>query len=183
MSRTITYLLVASILAVSCTAAADEPPRPPSLQLRNPSSTVTEGEVTLPTPPDQVFAALVDYANWPKVFTYLDKVTIKSQRGNNAEIVTLSKKNKAHALRFRNDPAKRTLRFVELGGRADVKAEIVVTAGDTADTSVVKVRLEAEVGGMAGWFVSDSMVRGKREKKIIKDLSHVSAYFNAPRTK
>lgn len=182
MSRLAVSLVFVSVVAASCNAAADKsPPRSAAIQLRNPSSNVTEGELVVPAEPDAVYATLVDYAHWTDVFTYLSTVTITSQRGDRAEIVTVSKKGNKSTLRFDNDRAKRIVRFEQLGGRADAKAEIALTSGKIGGTTVIRVRLDARVGGMAGWFVSDSKVRAKREKKISKDLGQLEAYFGKPR--
>ena len=183
MSRLAVQLVLVSIITASCSAAADQPaPRSAAIQLRNPSTHVTEGELVVTAEPDVVYATLVDYAHWTNVFTYLNTVNITSQRGDRAEIVTISKKGNKSTLRFNNDRTKRLVRFDQLGGRADAKAQIAISPGKAAGTTVVQVRLDAQVSGPAGWFVSDSQVRAKREKKIAKDLGQLEAYFRKPAT-
>jgi uncharacterized membrane protein len=170
------FRLVVAVALVACNTT--DPPHPTTgIQLRNPSGTVTEGDVTVAATADRVYAALTDYARWPVLFPYLDKVTLVAQHDGVDEVTTLSRKGKTHRLVFRNEPARRIVRFTELDGRADTKAEITLVPAERARSTLIAVRLEAEVRGVAGLLVSDATVRAKREAKVLKDLEFLRSYF------
>jgi uncharacterized membrane protein len=172
-----TLLALAAALAISCHADADASG---PVRITAVSSSATQGELTVGAAPDFVYRTLVDYANWPGVFTYLDRVTIHAQQGERAEVTTDSRSGKTTHLRFHNDSAHRVVRFAQVGGPAKATAEIVVAPGSADGTTSITVRLTATVTGAAGWFVSDSTVREKRVKKITEDLEMLRVYFAPP---
>ncbi|HEU0035918.1 MAG TPA: SRPBCC family protein [Kofleriaceae bacterium] len=179
MMSNLVHVAVAAMLASACggAATADTPASTTTIRMTHPSSSVTEGEITVGASPDAVYAVLTDYEGWPRVFTYLDRVQIHTQQGDAVEIATVSKTGKTAELRCRNERATRTVRFEQVNGRAHVAADIAVKTGQAAGTASIRVRMTAKVSGALGWLVSDATIRHKREQKITKDLRLLQAYF------
>ncbi|HVK78675.1 MAG TPA: SRPBCC family protein [Kofleriaceae bacterium] len=170
-------VLAVAIVGAGCTAAADDFKPSPAVRLRAVKRTVTEGTVIVAGRPDDIYAALTDYTQWTAIFPNLRTVTIRSVTADTAVIETVSHKDKRHTLTFRNDPARRIVRFQERGGRVDATAEITLRPGPRAGFTLVTARLDADVTGAAALFVGDGTVRRKREKKVAGDLAKLRAYF------
>jgi uncharacterized membrane protein len=179
-TRTLSILSLAAMLAMSCAAAADDVVSSPAVKIWNPGGAVTEGEVTVPGTPAEIYAAVTDYARWPAIFSNLRTSTVKSGDAVAATVETVSTKGKRHTLVFKNDPLALVVRFEERGGRAEARAEITFRSARRAGFTVVRARLYADVHGAAGLFVRDSTIRSKREHKVMGDLSRLHAYFTTP---
>jgi hypothetical protein len=168
-----------AVLTLSCGASAEDYPRSPAVRMWE-ARGATEGEVTVAGDPAAIYAAVTDYSKWTAIFPNLETVIIKSGNAVNGTIETVSRTGKRHTLVFKNDPRGRTVRFTERGRRADIKGEITFRAGARANETIVHARLSADVRGAVSLFVSEGKVRGRRQKKVMTDLTRIHAYFGAP---
>ncbi len=171
----IALVVVAGSVVIACAGAG--PRRSYGFHLRELPSSVTAGEITVPAAPADVYATLVDFDHWTSVFTYLDRVDVEPIDGNDADLVTYGKNGDVDRIRSHADPGRRRLRLDQIGGRANVTGTITVVAGPASDTATIHVQLYADVPGIVGWFVSDAKIRGKREGKVVKDLTCLRDYF------
>lgn len=144
-------------------------------------SATTEGDALLATDPDTAFRVATDYARWAHIFPTVRSAVIDKRTQDAVEVTFAYRDGTSEHVRFRARPATRTITFVQLGGDADVSAEIAFAGGEVAGTTRVHSRLYADVHGVAGWFVSSSDVRARRQQQVRDDLAHLQAYFEAAR--
>ncbi len=143
---------------------------------------VTEGDATLATDPDTSYVAATDFSRWAQIFPDVREAIVTERAGNDAHVTVVHSDGHRDRLHFRNRPAARTIWFEQIGGRADVWAEIAFNADDQPNTTRVHSRLYADVHGLAAALVSASDVRAAREQQVRDDLRQLQAYFNsAPR--
>ena len=138
---------------------------------------ITEGDTLLDVAPDVAYAELSDYKRWPKIFSDIFEVTITAQTGDDARVTFLGPDDHKDNLHFHNRSAAHTIWFEDTGGSSTVWAEIAFLDGPRAGTTHVHSRLYADVGGIAGWFVTDNHVRKLREQRVYDDLFDLHAHF------
>jgi uncharacterized membrane protein len=163
--------LIAMFLA---TDAVAEP-----IQLSEVGENITEGTVTIDASPQQIYDAVTDYANWPRLLSDVEKVRVLGGGRDDATV-----RFKSRALRhtvtvvFENVPGK-SLRFRGIkgppGGRA--RGEYVMTPIDGGKRTVVTARLYMDVVGAPSWFVRDKTIRAMRGRKLTADLQDVARRF------
>ncbi len=138
---------------------------------------MTEGETLLDVAPDVAYAEVADYLRWPSIFADIYTVTITKQAGDDARVTFVGPDDHHDNLHFHNRSAAHTIWFEDTGGSSTVWAEIAFLAGAVPGTTRVHSRLFADVGGVAGFFVSDSRVRKMREQRVYDDLFDLHAHF------
>lgn len=138
---------------------------------------ITEGETLLDAAPDVAYAAVLDYTRWPAIFPNIRTVVITQHGADEARVTFIRTTDHRDNVHFRNRPAVRTIWFEDTGGRTEVWAEIVFAGGPTPGTTRVHSRLFAQIGGLAGWFVSDNQIRKMREQRVYDDLYDLHAFF------
>ena len=171
---------VFSVLVLSSVLAAAPAAADPSEVRVYPSRTddaITEGETTLAVTPDAAYAAVADYARWTAMFPDIRQAIVTRRDGPDHRVTFVHVAGNRNNLHFRNQPAARMIWFEDTGGRADVWAEIVFAPGNVAGTTRVHSRLYVDVPGIASLFVSDSKLRGIREKRVRDDLTQLRSYF------
>jgi hypothetical protein len=141
-------------------------------------SSISQGETIVAVDPDAAYVAVTDYARWSTIFPDIHHVVVTRQQGTDARVTLVHTDGNRDNVHFRNQPAARMVWFEDIGGRADVWAEIVFVPGDQPGTTRVRSRLYANVRGVASWFVSDDKVRGMRQDRIRKDLTRLRLYFS-----
>lgn len=139
----------------------------------------TEGEAILTTDPDTAYRVATDYASWSQIFPDVRAAVVNERTREAIDVTFVHRDGTTDHLRFRNRPAARTIAFQQLGGDADVSAEIVFTAGEVAGTTRVHSCLHADVRGLASAFVSRSDLRERRQRHLRDDLAQLQAYFEA----
>lgn len=137
----------------------------------------TEGDTVLATDPDTAYSVAADYSRWAKIFPSIRATTIGKHTGDSADVTFTHRDGSVEHLRFRNRPQNRVIAFQQVGGDAEVSAEIVFQPGRTAGTTWVHTRLHADVHGVKSWFVSDGELRSLREQQVRQDLIWLQAYF------
>ena len=139
---------------------------------------ITEGETVLAISPEVAYAELANYAHWPQIFPDIFTVTITAQSGDDARVTFVGPEDHHDNVHFHNRSAANTIWFEDTGGSATVWAEIAFLPGPRPGTTRVHSRLYADVGGIAGWFVSDNRVRKMREQRVYDDLFDLHARFD-----
>lgn len=139
---------------------------------------ITIGETVLPVEPDVAYAAAANFKRWTEMFPDIKQVYVTRQNGNDARVTFVRADGNRDNLHFRNQPAARMVWFEDTGGRAEVWAEILFVPGDQPGTTRVRTRLYADVHGIASLVVSDSKLRGLRQKRVREDLSNLRSYFD-----
>ena len=137
----------------------------------------TEGDVIIRSDPATAYAIVTDYANWSRIFPDLRRAVVTKRMREAVEVTLVRRDGNVDHLRFRNEPAARIVAFEQIGGDAEVTAEIVFSPGDVAGTTRVHSRLHAEVNGLASAFVSDSDVRARRQQQLRESLGRLQDYF------
>ena len=137
----------------------------------------TEGDAVLATDPDTAYAVATDYENWARIFPTVRSAVVTERTRDRAEVTFVREDGSVDRLRFRNRPAARTVAFEQLGGDADVSAEIAFAPGKLAGTTRVHTRVHVDVHGIASAFVSDAELRTLRQKHVRDDLGRLQAYF------
>jgi carbon monoxide dehydrogenase subunit G len=166
------------VVAVLGVAAA-APARADAVSLTEKSDHTTEGVVTVDAPPDQVYAAATDYANWEALFSDVKSVKVESGGRENARVWFDSRAIRKRVLvQFKNVPGQ-AIRFVGVegpkGGRAHGTYRFDPIDGGTRTR--VTADLYLEVTGPVSWFVSDSKLRTMRRNKVRADLTDVARHF------
>ena len=142
---------------------------------RGAAADTSEGEVWLAVDADTAYAALTDIVRWPAIFPRVRSVTVVAASPTAPVVELISRKGKRRTLRFANEPRTRTVRFTERT-RADVTATIVLIPASGGRTRV-RATLSADVGGLAGLFVRERTVRGKRERRLADYLDDLERHF------
>lgn len=140
-------------------------------------SATTEGEALIATDPETAFRTAVDYERWTRIFPTVQRAIIAKRDGNEARVTFVHTDGTREDLHFRNRPTTRTVWFEQIGGQAEVWAEITFAPGDLPNTTRVHSRLYADVHGIASAFVSDRELRELRQKQVREDLLHLQAFF------
>ncbi len=138
---------------------------------------ITEGETLLDIAPEAAFAELADYTRWPKIFPDIYTVTVTAKTGDDARVTFVGPDDHHDNLHFHNRSAANTIWFEDTGSSSTVWAEIAFLPGPQPNTTRVHSRLYADVGGFAGFFVSDNRVRKIREQRVYDDLFDLHARF------
>lgn len=144
---------------------------------RGAASDTSEGEVWLAVDADAAYAALTDVARWPAIFPRVRSVAVVAASSTAPVVELISRKGKRRTLRFANEPRTRTVRFTERS-KADVTATIVFIPA-TGGRTRVRATLSADVGGLAGLFVREKTIRGKRESRLAGYLDDLERHFGA----
>jgi hypothetical protein len=144
------------------------------------ASAVTEGDVTIATDPETAYSTAVDYRQWARIFPNVRQAVVTSQRGDEADVTFIHDDGTRDRVHFRNRPCSHTVWFEQLGGDADVWAEITFTPAGRNRTHVHS-RLYADVHGLASLMVSDREMRGLRQQQVREDLVHLQRFFAARR--
>jgi len=137
----------------------------------------TEGETTIDATPEVAYAQLENYAIWPTIFPDIYTVTITKRDGVDARVTFLGPDDHRDNIHFHNRPADHTIWFEDTGGTAVVWAEIAFQPGPQPGTTRVHSKLFADVGGIAGWFVTDNRTRKMRQQRVYDDLYDLHAHF------
>ena len=140
-------------------------------------SCVTEGDAVLATDPDTAFRAVTDYQRWGTMFRNVRQTILLKQNGDEAKVRFVHDDGSNDVLHFKNQPATRTMWFEQLGGDAEVKAEISFSPGVEPGTCLVHTKFYADVKGYKSWFVDDGDIRKQRQQQVRDDLSQLQAYF------
>jgi len=138
---------------------------------------VTEGDAIIATDPETAYRAVTDYQRWLTMFKNVRRAILLHQDGNEAKVRFVHDDGSHDDLHFKNRPQTRTMWFEQLGGDAEVKAEIAFYPGADPGTCRVHTRFYADVKGMASLFVSDDKVKKLRQEQVRDDLTQLQAYF------
>ena len=141
----------------------------------------TEGIVTLVADPDIAYRVATDYANWSRMFPGVQRAVVGKRTRDSIEVSFVRRDGGVDHLRFHNRPAARVVAFEQVGGDADVSAEIAFGPGTVAGTTRVHARLHADVHGFASAFVSESDLRALRQQHVRADLGQLAAFFRTRR--
>ncbi len=133
----------------------------------------TRGTLTIDAPPAAVYQLVTDYARWPAVLSDVASVRIESGDRARAHVRFHSRvSDDTGMLVFDNIP-DRLIRF-----RGEQTTGLYrLTPIDGGTRTQVTADLHVEVGGIAGWFVSDAKLRSLRRKKLQIDLDDVARWF------
>lgn len=140
-------------------------------------SCVTEGDAIIATDPETAYRAVTDYQRWLTMFKNVRSATMLRQNGDEAKVRFVHDDGSNDVLHFKNQPATHTMWFEQLGGDAEVKAEISFAPGVDPGTCRVHTTFYADVKGAASWFVSDDHVKKLRQQQVRDDLTQLQAYF------
>ncbi len=138
---------------------------------------VTEGEVVIATDPETAYRAVTDYQRWLQMFRNVRRAILLGGGGDAARVRFIHDDGSHDDLQFKNRPETHTMAFEQIGGDADVKAEIAFFPGVEPGTCRVHTRFYADVKGMASLFVSDDHVKKLRQQQVRDDLQQLEAYF------
>jgi hypothetical protein len=138
---------------------------------------VTEGDAIIATDAETAYRAVTDYQRWLAMFKNVRRAILLHQNGNEAKVRFVHDDGSHDDLHFKNQPQTHTMWFEQLGGDADVKAEIAFYPGVDPGTCRVHTRFYADVRGMASLFVSDDKVKKLRQQEVRDDLTQLQAYF------
>jgi hypothetical protein len=139
---------------------------------------LTEGDATIATDPTTAYAIATDYMRWTRIFPSVRRAIVKSRCGDDARVTFEHFDGTREDLHFRNRPATHTMWFEQIGGRADVWAEIAFLPGEQPSTTHVHSRLYADVHGVSALFVSDGELRDLRQRQVRDDLVQLVAFFS-----
>ena len=178
MVMTTSHPYVVGALA-ALTLTADTPAAADGLVLQDKSGHITEGSLTVAASPSQVYAAVTDYANWPRLLTDVESVKVESGGPRDAR-VRFKSKTFGHTVTIVFDNVTdRTIRFRGVegppGGHASGSFELVPLAGGKQTQITASVYME--VTGVPGVFVREPKVRAMREAKVRSDLLDLARHF------
>jgi hypothetical protein len=179
LDAVVARLGLALVLLVACDANAIADSQSVRVWENHDDTAITEGETTLEIDPDTAYAAAIDYARWPAIFSDIVRVDITKQQGVDARVTLIHKDGNRDNVHFHNRPQGRLVWFEDTGGRAEVWVEIFFASGMRPGTTRVHSRLYADVHGWASLFVSGSRLRSLREQRITSDLRSLHAFFSA----
>jgi len=174
------YLRIVAVTLALASAAHAAPSGVTVFESRIREAT-TEGIAVLAADPATVYAIATDFANWPPLFPGVRRAVINRRLRDGLEVTFVRTDGNVDHLRFHTRPAARVVAFEQVGGDADVSAEIAFSPGETVGTTRVHARLHADVHGLASAFVSDSDLRSLRQRHVRDDLGHLQAFFRALR--
>jgi len=140
-------------------------------------ASVTEGEAIIATDPETAYRAVTDYQRWLTMFRNVRRAILVNQAGDEARVRFVHDDGSHDDLHFKNRPWARTMWFEQIGGDADVKAEVAFYPGAQPGTCVVHTKFYADVKGMASLFVSDDKVKRLRQDQVRDNLTQLQAYF------
>jgi len=138
---------------------------------------VTEGDAVIATDPETAYRAVTNYEQWLAMFKNVRRAIVQHVDGNEARVRFVHDDGSHDDLHFKNRPATHTMWFEQLGGDAQVWAEIAFNPGIQPGTTRVHTRFYADVKGMASLFVSDDKIRKLRQEQVRDDLQQLQAYF------
>jgi len=164
---------------VLAAVASEAQAQPQTLALAELPDHVTQGRIVIDAPPAAVYALVTDYANWPRVFSDITKVSVESGGRDDAR-VRFRSRSLGHTVTvvFANAaPNKVSFRGVEgpPGGRAH--GEYTFEPIDGGLRTRVTAELYMDVKGAPSWFVGDSKIRDMRRTKLSADFNDVASYF------
>jgi uncharacterized protein YndB with AHSA1/START domain len=140
---------------------------------------VTEAIVTVDAPPDEVYRAVTDYAQWPTLLSDVMSARVESGGREDARVKFRSRVlGHEFTIAFANIPDRQiSFQGVEgpPGGRA--KGTYTLTPVDGGKRTRVVADLYLDVVGPAGWVVRSSKTRDMRQAKLQRDLADVEARF------
>jgi hypothetical protein len=168
------WLVVAMLVATGCVSVGPVA-RVPHVDIYETSADTTDGDTELAAPPDVTFAAASDVKRWPGMFPDIRMVKITGHDGDDDLVTFVHADGERDNVRFRT--GDHTIRFEDIGGRAEVWAEIHFSQGARPHTTHVHSRLYAKLHGVADWFISDESIRRLRQHRVTDDLVHLRAYF------
>jgi uncharacterized membrane protein len=140
---------------------------------------MTEATITVDASPDEVYALVTDYANWPANFSDIRSVAVESGNRERAR-VRFSSAALQHdvTVEFDNQPG-RLIRFKGVkgppGGRAH--GTYTLTPVDGGKRTRITAQLYMDVSGAASVFVRDSTIRAMRDAKLQADLGDLARHF------
>ena len=144
-------------------------------------SATTEGDTTIDADPDAAYLAATDYSRWPMIFRDLREAKVTQRSGDDAHVSIVHGDGTVDRLHFHNRSAARTLWFEQLGGDADVRAEVSFVAGERSGTTHVHSRLYVDVHGFASALVTNAKLRELRQQQVRDDLGELQTYFSKRR--
>ena len=144
---------------------------------------VTEATVTVDAPPDAVYRAVTDYAEWPSLLSDVISARVESGGREDARVKFRSRVlGHEFTIAFANIPDRQiSFHGVEgpPGGRA--KGTYTLYPVDGGKRTRVVADLYLDVVGPVGWMVRDSKTRDMRHAKLERDFSDVEKHFAQPR--
>jgi len=166
------------VVLAACAGPTVVPPE--GIEITTPDAHVTNGRVVLAAEPNDAYALLHDYANWPAVFPDVLRVSVTSQQGEDARVTMIGPNDHHDNLHFHNRPESRTIWFEDTGGVAQVELEITLEPGPKPGTTLARGRIYADVHGPASLVVSDAKIRNMSTAKLVSDLGAMRTYFASP---
>jgi hypothetical protein len=159
---------LSGLLVTVATAHAE----PQGLHLVDKPDHITEATITADATPAQVYALVTDYANWGRVFTDVESVSVKSG-GREDAVVRFRSRAIDYTVTVKFDNVRdRVIRFRGIKGPPGGKArgEYVLTPIDGGTRTQVTARLRLDIDGPAALFVREKRLRGIRHAKLTADL-------------
>jgi uncharacterized membrane protein len=159
---------LSGLLVTVATANAE----PQTIQLVEKGDHVTEATVTADASPAEVYALVTDYANWGRLFTDVESVSVKSGGREDAAVKFKSRAiGYTVVIKFNNVPGQ-AIRFRGIKGPPGGKSsgEYLLTPIDGGKRTQVTARLRLDVDGPAALVVRESKLRGIRHAKLSADL-------------
>ena len=163
-------VIVLGVLLSGCAATALRPS--PHVRIWH-DDRWSNGEVIVPASPEVVYAKLASLERWPEIFTYLARVEILAEPGT---IRTKSNGGQLRVLELSRDPARRSIRIEEIGGRAPASAVIEVHAAGPAHARV-RAALRARLSRALAWMIGSGRIRQRCAAELLEELTMVRDYF------
>lgn len=143
---------------------------------------ITEASVVIDATPEEAYALVTDYANWPRIFSDIKSVSVEGGGRENARVRFKSKAlGTTVTVQFANEPGK-AIRFKGIkgppGGRAH--GEYLLTPVDGGKRTLVTASLYVDLVGPTSWVVRGSKVPKMRDAKLRADLGDAADHFAAP---
>lgn len=166
-----------AVLSLASEASAD------GVVLTEKPDHVTEGVAILDASPHDIYMLVTDYDHWAKVFGDVEKVRVERGDRHDARVRFRSRSiGYTVTVQFDNIP-DHLIRFTGIdgppGGRAHGEYRLEPLDGGTRTRVVADIYMD--IGGVAGWLVSDSAIRSKRRAKVQADLSDMVRTFDVAR--
>jgi hypothetical protein len=145
---------------------------------------VTEASVTVDGSPAEVYALVTDYANWRRVFTDVESVSVTRGGREHAQVRFRSRAfGNTVNVQFDNVPG-RMIRFRGDRGPHGAKAggDYALTPLDGGTRTRITARFYLDVDGPAALFVREKKLRGIRRAKLTADLTDAQRRFARSRS-
>lgn len=140
--------------------------------------TTSLGAIEVQASPRQVRAAVLDFAQWPRLFSDVKWVKVKRRTASEAIIEVKSRSlGPTNMLRVRLDDPSGT-RFETLDGRGvHLRGQFAFEPLDQ-DRTRIRGALQTKLTGLLGWVVSERSVRKERQNKLKSYLGDIGTWFS-----